>query len=236
MERLVSVDIPIDSPNFLVYHFYHKDLFASIEKYASGELLDIGCGNKPYRSIVQTKVTKYTGCDIVQSSDNCVDIICEANHIPLAAESFDTVLSTQAIEHVEDHQGLVNEAFRLLKPGGVFILSGPMYWPLHEEPHDFFRFTKYGFKYILEKAGFTVLETQSNGGKWALCGQVVIHALYPHIKTGKSFRWKTARLLLRCIGGIQSINRFFAKMDKSYTSEISTMNYVIVAQKQVSID
>ena len=233
MERLVSVDIPIDSPNFLVYHFYHKDLFASLEKYANGELLDIGCGNKPYRSIVETKVTKYTGCDIVQSSDNCVDIICEANHIPLATESFDTVLSTQTIEHVEDHQGLVNEAFRLLKPGGYFILAGPMYWPLHEEPYDFFRFTKYGFKYLLEKAGFTVLETLSNGGKWALCGQVLLHTLYPEVRKGKTFKYKFLRIGIRMIGGIKSINKFFLKMDKAHRNEVSTINYVVVAKKEL---
>jgi len=125
----------------------------------------------------------------------------------------------------------VNEAFRILKPGGYFIISGPMYWPLHEEPYDFFRFTKYGFKYVLEKGGFEIVETKSNGGKWALCGQVIVQTFYPEITTAKSFKGKVLKNTLKFIGGIKTINKFFSAMDEGSKDEKSTMNYVIVAKK-----
>jgi len=141
LQRLNTVEIPIDHIWYLHYNSYHRDLCAALEGYATGKLLDIGCGNKPYSEILKPLIGEYVGCDIVQSSDKQVDILCPANNIPIEDNSFDTVMSTQTIEHVEDHQGLVNEAYRLLKPNGFFIISGPLYWPLHEEPYDFFRFT-----------------------------------------------------------------------------------------------
>lgn len=232
LNRLNSTNIEIDNLYYLHYKSYHQDLFTAFEKFAIGDLLDIGCGNKPYEHKFVGKIKKYVGVDIIQSSDNKVDYLCPANNIPLQNDSFDTVISTQTIEHVEDHQGLVNEAYRLLKTEGLFILSGPLYWPLHEEPYDFFRFTKHGFQYILEKAGFEVLEIKSNGGKWSVAGQALLHALFPQIYSISGFKGKLMRTILKMIGGIKSLNKFFVFMDSQGTIDYSnTMNYVIVAKK-----
>ncbi|GGE44342.1 methyltransferase family protein [Pedobacter psychrotolerans] len=232
LSRLNSTDIKIDNLYYLHYKYYHADLFSAFEKYAYGSLLDIGCGNKPYQDKLADKIVNYIGVDIIQSSENKVDYLCPANEIPLANNLFDTIISTQTIEHVEDHQGLVNEAYRLLKPDGVFILSGPLYWPLHEEPYDFFRFTKHGFRYILEKAGFEILEIKSNGGKWSVAGQALLHAIFPQIYSISGLKGKLIRATLKIIGGIKSLNKFFVFLDNNGTIDYSnTMNYVIVAKK-----
>lgn len=231
LERLKGIYIPKDHVFYLHYKSYHEDLAAAFKEYAAGKLFDIGCGNKPYYDIVAPFIEEYSGCDIVQSSNQCVDILCPANNIPLPNNSFNTVISTQTIEHVEDHQGLLNEAFRLLKTNGHLILSGPLYWPLHEEPYDFFRFTKHGFTYILEKAGFEVVSIKSNGGKWSVAGQALIHALVPDIYTGKGFRRKTLKKIFKLIGGVRTINRLFAYLDDTNTDYTNTMNYVVVARK-----
>lgn len=204
---------------YLVYKPLIRDLDYSVKKYAVGRVLDIGCGNKPYEGMFQGISKEYVGCDVVQSDQNRVDVICLATEIPLPDSSFDTVFSTQVIEHVEDHQALVKEAYRLLKPGGHFIVSGPMYWHLHEEPYDYFRFTKHGFRYILEKNGFTVLEILSNGGKWALMGQVIIHTMPAGIVRLRFFR--------------SFVNRIFSYLDKKYLNDFNTMNYVVVGKKEV---
>jgi SAM-dependent methyltransferase len=202
---------------FLHYDSLNRDLAKAVSTYAAKRVLDIGCGNKPYEKMFEGKSSEYIGCDIVQSSLKKVDIVCEAGHIPLDDESFETVFSTQTIEHVADHQALVNEAFRVLKPDGCFIVSGPMYWHLHEEPYDFFRFTKYGFRHILEQAGFEVVEICSNGGKWAVLGQVIIHTLPPWLTNGAPLR-----LFHNCV---------FSWLDKRYYSDINTLNYLAVAKK-----
>lgn len=234
VHRITGISNSLESTEFLVYHYFQRDLIAAIQQYAKGKLLDIGCGNKPYASVVNQFVNSYVGCDIVQSSNNSVDVICEATNIPLPGDSFDTVLSTQTIEHVEDHQQLVNEAYRLIDDGGYFILSGPMYWPLHEEPYDFFRFTKHGFTYILNKAGFQVVEIKSNGGKWALCGQVIMQTLFPEIRKSKRIKWRLLRFVFNLAGGVKGINKFFLKMDDGAKNEVSTLNYVVVARKIIS--
>ena len=231
LSRLNNIDIDINHSLYLHYKAYHSDLFSALEQFAKGKTLDIGCGNKPYQKKLPAAVTSYRGCDIMQSSDECVDVICPANQIPLQDAGFDTIISTQTIEHVEDHQGLVNEAYRLLKKDGYFILSGPMYWPLHEEPYDFFRFTKHGFSYILEKAGFKIISINANGGKWAVAGQALIHALYPTIYNIKGFKGKVIRTVSKIFGGIKTLNRLFHYIDNKVPDHVNTMNYVIVAQK-----
>jgi SAM-dependent methyltransferase len=231
IHRLNSHEIPLNNINFLVYKFYHADLFDTLKKYAKGKLLDIGCGNKPYLDIIDPIVNEYIGCDIVQSSDNKADILCDATKIPLPGASFDTIISTQTIEHIAEPQYLINESYRLLKNGGYLVISGPMYWPLHEEPYDFFRFTKHGFRYLLKNAGYTVIEERTNGGKWALCGQVFLHALYPDLYIQKGMKWKAVRSILKLLGGIQFINKLFVSLNEKYPDETNTMNYVFVAKK-----
>ncbi len=231
IRRLSSHEISLNNIHYLVYKSYHSDLFYSLRKYAKLRLLDIGCGNKPYQDIITSQIDEYIGCDIVQSSENKVDIICEATDIPIPDKSFDTVISTQVIEHIADHQLMINESYRILKPGGYLIISGPMYWPLHEEPYDFFRFTRYGFRHILIKAGFSIEEELANGGKWALCGQVFLHALYPELDHHKSIRWRVFRKIFYFLGGIRFVNKIFAELDEKHLDKTNTMNYVFVAKK-----
>ena len=113
LSRLSNININKFSYFYLHYKSFHKDLFQAIHNHAKGRVVDIGCGNKPYKKVFEGRITEYIGCDIVQSDQNKVDVICEATNIPLPDQSFDTVISTQTIEHVADHQKLVNEAWRL---------------------------------------------------------------------------------------------------------------------------
>jgi SAM-dependent methyltransferase len=215
--RLEGTQNPIHNREYLVYYFLYKSLTYAINTFAKGNLLDIGCGNKPYAHWINPKVDSYLGCDIVQSSKNNVDILCPANAIPLDSNQFDTIISTQTIEHLGDYKGMLKEAFRLLKSGGRFIVSGPMYWPLHEEPYDFHRFTKHGFEFELKNAGFEELIILPNGGKWALMGQVIAQTLPT---------WLVAFKLTRILH-----NKFYKWLDEKYFDPSNTMNYVVIAKK-----
>ena len=229
LQRLAGTNINKLDVHYLHYKSFHLVLFAAITKFAKGKLLDIGCGNKPYEKVLNKTIIEYTGCDIVQSSLNKVDILCAATDIPLESDTFDTVLSTQTIEHVENPNGLVTEAFRLLKPNGFFIISGPLYWHLHEEPYDFFRFTKYGFKYILGKAGFEIVEINPNGGMWATTGQSIIHSFLN--SKSNHFFIRSSRSLFYRLRLYRLINSFFCWLDKADYNPINTMNYVVIGKK-----
>lgn len=216
LPRLSSVEVDISHPSFLHYRSLLPDLKNTAGK-AHGRMLDIGCGNKPFESAFRGQVSAHFGCDVVQSSESRADVICPATDLPFKDESYGTVLITQVIEHVADHQAVLREAFRVLQSNGVIILSGPMYWPLHEEPYDFFRFTEHGFRFLLEKSGFVQIEIVNNGGKWALCGQVLIHTI------------GNTRLDRRFV--IRGINRLFAYLDDAHPTRNNPMNYVVVARK-----
>ena len=153
----------------------------------------------------------------MQSSEKRVDVLTDASNIALQSETFETVFSTQTIEHVEEPKLLCREAFRLLKKDGCFIVAGPMYWHLHEEPFDFYRFTKHGFRHLLESVGFEVVEIHSNGGKWAMLGLVLIHTLQDKMLKHQKI--------------LRQTNRFFGYMDKRYFDDFNTSNYVVVARK-----
>lgn len=211
-----STEVDLSNHYYLVYKPLIRDIIYAIDNYSKGRVLDIGCGNKPYQKLFNDKCEEYLGCDIVQSSEMCVDIICEATNIPQEDNSFDTIFCTQVIEHVSDHNKLIKEMHRLLKPNGYIILSGPMYWHLHEEPYDFFRFTKHGFRYILENQNFEVVNILANGGKWATFGQMVIHTFPNFLIKRKIFR--------------KYSNMFFSYLDTKYYYDYNTMNYVVIAK------
>ena len=216
LPRLASLALDTSHPWFLHY----RSLFADLQKtvpFARGRMLDIGCGNKPFEGMFKGCVNPHFGCDVVQSSESRADVICTATELPFKDESYATVIVTQVIEHVGDHETMLREAFRVLQDNGVLILSGPMYWPLHEEPYDFFRFTEHGFRFLLEKAGFRIIQITNNGGKWATCGQVIIHTI-ANTRLSRGFV-------------IRGINLVFAYLDDRYSTRDNPMNYVVVGRK-----
>jgi SAM-dependent methyltransferase len=122
-----------------------------------GRLLDLGCGSKPFRR----PGIDWVGFDV--EGNPFADAVGSATSLPFADGSFDHVLSTQVLEHVDDPQRTLMECARVLRPGGTLILSAPQYWELHEQPHDYFRFTEYGLRVLLDRAGFTVNTIRREG-------------------------------------------------------------------------
>jgi SAM-dependent methyltransferase len=218
LERFKGKVVKKYDSEFLFYSNFLKPLKEAIDNYGIGDILDIGCGNKPYLQYFTNQTGKYIGCDVVQSSLGTVDVLCEATKIPLPNSEFDTVISTQVIEHVSEPQQMIHEAYRLLKPNGYLIISSNMYWPLHEEPYDFFRFTKHGFRHILETAGFEVVSILPNGGKWAVFGQVFFQTIPWWLVMPKFVKW--------------FFNSLFNFLDKRFFDDRSTINYVVVGRKK----
>jgi SAM-dependent methyltransferase len=189
-----------------------------------GELLDIGCGDKPYEDLIRPYVTRYVGFDHPDTlhSHDTVDVWGTSTDLPFPDRSFDTVVAFQVLEHVEEPGATVREAFRVLRPGGVFIVTTPFMWGVHEAPRDFYRYTEYGLRHVLSTAGFAEIEIEAQSGVWIMLGLRFSYFLEPWSQS----RWRPLVLALQWLA--QSLG---ARLDKAFRVETDTVGYVTVARR-----
>jgi SAM-dependent methyltransferase len=154
--------------NWLLYSIQDPQIKDAIETYAGGDLLDIGCGTKPYSCFTKGVVANHIGLDIDDAFNPyaCPDLIGTAYDIPTEDDRFDCALSTAALEHLEDPERSLRETFRVLKPGGVAIYTVPFYYHVHAQPRDFVRYTGFGLEAAFKRAGFEVVELRPFSGFW----------------------------------------------------------------------
>jgi SAM-dependent methyltransferase len=143
-----------------------------------GRLLDVGCGEKPYESIFLPYVSEYVGIEheaTFQGTETAQrarrpDLYYDGKRLPFADRTFDTVMSIQVFEHTPDPQGVLDEMARVVKRDGIVIVCVPFSFRLHEEPHDYFRFTPHGLRAMFDAAGLTIDEIWSQGDLWSVLG------------------------------------------------------------------
>ncbi|MGH8986214.1 MAG: class I SAM-dependent methyltransferase [Acidimicrobiia bacterium] len=90
---------------------------------------------------------EHIGCDIQEGPG--VDRIEDVHELSFADESVGTVICLETLEHVADPIRAMQEMHRVLRPGGVLAISSIMFFPIHEHPWDFWRFTPEGFERLL---------------------------------------------------------------------------------------
>jgi SAM-dependent methyltransferase len=177
--RLRTRKSRIWSGGFLAHRYLWRNLEAAVTEAKrqlpsdSRIVLDVGCGNKPYADLFSDCL--YIGANY-STIDASPDIVADAMQLPIASQSVDLVFCSQVIEHVPRPWKLVDECHRVLKRGGWLVLSAPFYWPLHEEPHDYFRFTRYGLESLIVNSGFTHCKVECDGGDNARFWLSAIHA------------------------------------------------------------
>ena len=159
---------------------YMRQALKQASSHASGTLLDIGCGLRPYHDLLQDQIIQYIGLDWPVAPDKAqVDIVCDALHLPIGSRTIDSVLATELIEHVPDLDQLLTEVNRVLRRRGILIMSAPFLAPLHEEPRDYYRFTPHGLRALLERHGFSIKHIWARGGWWSVVfGSFVSQSLY----------------------------------------------------------
>ena len=151
-----------------------------VREHARGELLDVGCGSKPFAPVFAGRVRRYWGTDLASSrylGEARPDAFATAEAQPFRDETFDTVLGLWMLTYLPEPLRMLTEARRVLKPGGALILEFTQMVPLHDEPHDYFRFTRYGAEWLLRQAGFEPVAFVPVGGLWARVGLSTIAGL-----------------------------------------------------------
>jgi SAM-dependent methyltransferase len=139
---------------------------------AGSSVLDVGAGIAPFRELFDH--TRYVTCDWEGSSyDQDVDIRAPATAIPVEDGSFDVVLCTEVLEHVPEPSLVLTEFSRILRRGGLLLMTVPLVWFLHEEPYDYYRYTPHGLRFLLEGAGFAELEIVPSGDAFSTLAELV---------------------------------------------------------------
>lgn len=151
----------------LIANLIAASFLPALKSHASGRLLDLGCGKVPLYGVYKDLVTEVTCVDWNNSLHETSHLDKEADltqPIELPDSSFDTIILSDVLEHIPVPHELCREVARLLTPGGKLILSVPFYYPLHEAPYDFYRYTEFALRRFMEHSGMKVISLQPLGG------------------------------------------------------------------------
>ena len=236
MKQPIRSGVSYWSPVKIASELLWRKLAEVAEKYAKGDLVDIGCGTKPYEPLFIPYISRYFGVDWHATSDahygsaTRADLFADCTDTKLAGESFDTLLSTQVMEHIYDTRAYLLECKRLLKPGGVGIFTIPLVWETHAEPYDYFRFTRFSLERLFQEHGFIIEQMEPLGGAYATLIQMKIVSLYCRPLENLPYRVirKLRNLLLIPIQNILALS-----LDKAFWNDKLCLNYAVIVRKPV---
>lgn len=193
-----------------------KDVILHILPYVRGRVLDLGAGTAKYKPILIKNTTDYIACDSKKNKN--INTICDVTNLVFAQESFDTVISTQVLEHIFNPFVVVGEIKKVLKTGGYAIVTAPFMLPYHPDPGDNFRFSKEGLEEIFRSSGFEIVRSGSYGGFFMVVSEMI------HFSWFNPYAFKPGRMM----HFIENVAKIF---DKIVFSKNIYANSFVVAKK-----
>lgn len=208
----------MESPFFVAKYNQHKE-FLKCSKFLEGTVVDIGCGKMPFKKYLPDR--DYVGVD----DSFTADIKADATKIPLEDGYADAVICSEVLEHLPQPILAVREIRRLLKAGGHAYITVPMYWPLHYQPRDFWRFTNFSLMTIMAQYDFKIKYMNRYGGLNFFIACRISETVYNLFR--KLFSEKISLILL---APIQVILWGYAKLDKF--NKRDTAGWVLLAERR----
>jgi SAM-dependent methyltransferase len=146
---------------------------------AGARILDAGAGEGKYARHFARQ--RYCGVDLAVGDAawdySRLDVLADLTALPFRAGVFDAALNAVTLEHLREPALALAEIARTLAPGGKLLLAAPHEWEVHQQPHDYFRYTRYGLEYLLEKAGLKIVEIRAVGGYFRLVARRLLNGL-----------------------------------------------------------
>lgn len=171
------------NPFFIARRGLQREIAAASQQ-LSGRLLDVGCGQQPYRGLFTH--CAYVGLDIDSARTRqlaIADAFYDGKRFPFEDATFDAVLCNQVLEHVFNPDEFVSEIRRVLAPNGRLLLTVPFVWDEHEQPWDYARYSSFGLRALLERHGFKMLQQRKLVADASLLFQLTIAYLYKVMRT-----------------------------------------------------
>jgi SAM-dependent methyltransferase len=142
-------------------------------------VLDAGAGECAYKERFARQ--RYSGVDLgigdTAWNYSQLDAVADLTAIPFRTDVFDAVVNVVTLEHVKEPASVLGEMYRVLRPGGRLLLVVPHEWEEHQQPHDFFRYTRFGVRYLLERNGYADVVISPVGGFFRLLARRMLNAL-----------------------------------------------------------
>lgn len=199
-----------------------------------GDLLDLGAGNQPFRPWYEPLARTVVAIDVAPADG--LSLLSMASPLPFQDSSFDSVLCTSVLEHVDDAEQTIAEIERVLRPGGQLLISMPFLYPTHEAPYDFWRTTHYGLDRMLRRNGLQVGDIAAQGGPFMLVGHYLIGGLAQLIamlgrRLGPAGWMIDNRLMRELIARPQEAIRARLSYRLTGLSRAASLGYMVVATK-----
>ena len=141
-----------------------------------GNILDVGSQYSPYTPFFLQKCRLYTCIDVVKTP--LVHVVCNAECMPLDHCSYDLILCTQVLEHTSCPQKIIDECYRVLRPGGILLVTVPSVFPQHGYPSDNWRFMPQGLELLLNRfARVEVIGEMDFAESWVSANLWYLHCL-----------------------------------------------------------
>jgi SAM-dependent methyltransferase len=176
MPTMLSI---IFNPVYLLRRGIYREVKAKATV-LQGDILDFGCGSKPYMSLFP-HAKSYIGVDFesVESSKNpAIDVYYDGKTIPFPDNHFDAIFCTEVLEHIFNKEEILPELYRVLKPQGVGLFTFPFAWPEHAQPWDYARYTTFSTKFIFEKYQFKIKSIEKTGNFIEVIFQFIVFYLF----------------------------------------------------------
>jgi SAM-dependent methyltransferase len=146
---------------------------------AGARILDAGAGEGQYAPCFSKQ--RYCGVDLAVGDAGWnyskLDALADLAALPFRDAVFDAAVHLVTIEHLREPALALAEMARTLKPGGRLLVAAPLEWEVHQAPHDYFRYTRYGLAYLMERAGLEVIEIRPAGGYFRLLARRLLNGL-----------------------------------------------------------
>lgn len=211
-----------------IYHISRSLLQEQVKKfghYMNGRVLDAGSGGySRYKHLLSCQ--SIVRMDIAAGSN--VDVVGSADAMPFEDGEFDAVLSTQVFEHLEYPEKAATEIFRVLKHGGHVLITAPQWNELHEEPHDYWRYTCFGLKSLFERNGFSVIAYEQCGGFFSTRAQMGMRYLIDRFELYQRWWYRPASFIFK-IWGKCAI--WLDKVDTSVANRKHTIGWIFIFKK-----